>query len=40
METEETPTREQDRIYCPNCGMRLTDGGFCPICDVKDNKED
>jgi len=22
----------QDRIYCPNCGMRLTDGGFCPNC--------
>lgn len=19
---------------CPNCGERLTDGGYCPICDL------
>lgn len=24
--------------YCPNCGTRLTDGGYCPVCDDGDEE--
>ena len=23
-----------DVSICPNCGERLTDGGYCPVCDL------
>ena len=32
-------TKPQVEIkYCPNCGTRLTDGGYCPVCDDGDEE--
>ena len=25
---------------CPECGTQLTDGGFCPICDLGEKDYD
>lgn len=29
-----------DVKYCPICGERLTDGGYCPVCDIGENPDD
>lgn len=34
----EEPMPSRDIQYCDECGMQLTDGGFCPVCD--DGAED
>ena len=34
VEVEDKPLPEPKR--CPNCGERLTDGGYCPLCDDHD----
>ena len=34
-----TSTKPQVEIkYCPNCGTRLTDGGYCLVCDDGDEE--
>ena len=32
------PLDVEDNHYCEECGSRLTDGGYCPICDDNDEE--
>lgn len=36
--TVNIPAKPRTILYCDECGTRLTDGGFCPVCD--DGAED
>ena len=38
VDLEEEPADGQDYAYCPECGTRLTDGGYCPNCYEEGNE--